>query len=115
MKQTNYNPKKLMFLMMLFIASPFLLFAQTMQVKGKVVDAVNSNPIDGASITVKKSTAGTTTDGKGEFSIDVPKGEKVTISYSGYQDQSINATNDFVTVQLSQITKQLEDVVVTAL
>jgi TonB-linked SusC/RagA family outer membrane protein len=115
MKQTNYNPKKLMFLMMLFIAAPFLLLAQNIQVKGKVADAVNSNPIDGASITVKKSKAGTTTNSKGEFSIEVLKGEKIIISYSGYQEQSITPTGDYVTVQLLQNTKQLEDVVVTAL
>jgi TonB-dependent SusC/RagA subfamily outer membrane receptor len=116
MKQTNYNPKKLMFLMMLFIASPFLLFAQTMQVKGKVVDAATLKPLESVSVTIlKNSTAGTTTDAEGNFNIDAVKGQKIAITSAGYEATVVNATSSFLEIKLTQNSKQLEDVVVTAL
>ncbi len=115
MKQTKHLTKVLLLLIALIYA-PFLLKAQqNVQVKGKVTDATSSNPIDGASVTLRNSNAGTTTDSKGEFTIRAAKGEKIMISYSGYQSQSVTASTNFITVQLAQITKQLDDVVVTAL
>lgn len=44
-------------------------FAQNKQVKGTVTDAVTNAPLSGVSITVPGTTAGTTTDNDGRFSL----------------------------------------------
>lgn len=116
MKQINLTKfKQLLFFIILSFA-PFLLEAQqTVQVKGKVVDAVTNNPLNGVSVTVKNSAYGTTTNAEGVFTIDFTQGEKLIVSFSGYQSQQIKATDKFVTIKLEIVAKQLEDVVVTAL
>ena len=88
---------------------------QNVQVKGKVTDATNSKPLEGVSITVKNSTYGTTTDAAGNFKLSALKGEKINISYSGYQQEVVTATDNFLSIILSPLVKQLDDVVVTAL
>ncbi len=116
MRQSKLQLTKFLLFTLTFVCASFIVHAQqNVQVKGKVTDAATSNPIEGASVTFKSSNAGTTTDGKGEFTISAAKGEKITISYSGYQSKSVTTSTNFITVQLAQITKQLEDVVVTAL
>jgi len=116
MKQINLTKfKQLLFFIILSFA-PFLLEAQQkVQVKGKVVDAVTNNPLNGVSVTVKNSAYGTTTNAEGVFTIDFTQGEKLIVSFSGYQSQQIKATDKFVTIKLEIVAKQLEDVVVTAL
>ena len=48
------------------------------------------------SITVKNSSYGTATDKEGDFKLAVIKGEKIIISFSGYQEQVVNATDNFL-------------------
>ncbi|MGZ3833464.1 MAG: SusC/RagA family TonB-linked outer membrane protein [Mucilaginibacter sp.] len=82
--------------------------------KGKVVDE-NGLALPGASIKVKGSGAGTTTDGKGEFSIDVPDGGTLIVSYIGYKTKEITVNgNAPLTISLSP-SSTLNEVVVTAL
>lgn len=59
----------------------------TMQVKGKVLDAVTGEPIIGANVIIKGSTRGSTTDIDGLFVLDnVPKGTlTISISYISYK------------------------------
>lgn len=53
-------------------------------VKGCIKDE-NGDPIIGASILVKGTTTGTITDADGRYSLDVPSGSTIQISYLGYQ------------------------------
>ncbi len=69
--------------MLLFGAS---LFAQN--VTGNVSDA-DGIPLIGASVVVKGTTTGTTTDIDGNYSIDAPEGSTLVISYVGYADQEV--------------------------
>lgn len=57
-------------------------------VKGMVTDE-NGNPLSDVTIKIKGTTKGTTTDSKGNFTIDAAKGQKIEISIVGYQDQEI--------------------------
>ncbi len=91
-----------------------MLLAQTVQVKGKITDAATNKPIEGASITVQKSTKGTTTNALGEFSIAAVKGSKLIVSSIGYASQTIVANNVYVTITLEQAATQVNEVVVTA-
>jgi TonB-linked SusC/RagA family outer membrane protein len=58
--------------------------AQSINVNGKITRKSNGEPLAGASVTVKGSTAATTTDQSGNYAITVPqKGATLVITYSG--------------------------------
>ena len=77
-----------MFLASLFLSIGFAV-AQT-QVSGTVISSEDNEPIIGASIIVQGSKVGTVTDADGKFSLSVPNGKKVVISYIGMQAQTLN-------------------------
>lgn len=90
--------------------------AQTLQVKGKVIDAATMKPVEGAAISVKKSPQGTNTNADGEFTVTVKRGDELRISSIGYDPiDVIVKNNEPVTITLNPAGKQLNDVVVTAL
>ena len=74
------------------------------------------NPIIGASIQLKNTGTGVTTDLDGLFQIQVTdKNSVIVISYIGYVTQEISVGDrSSITVQLKEDTKSLEEVVVTA-
>ena len=60
--------------------------SRTTTVKGNIVDA-HGEPVIGATIVDKNNpTVGTVTDFDGNFSLDVPAGAVLLVSYIGYQD-----------------------------
>lgn len=88
-------------------------FAQdTFTVTGTVSDS-NNIPIPGATVLVKNTTRGTTTDFDGNFSIAVSQGESLQISYLGYATQTISIENQqSLNVVLQEDTNQLDEVVI---
>ena len=74
------------------------------------------NPIIGASVQLKGTGTGVTTDIDGLFQIQVSgKNATIVISYIGYVTQEISVGDrSSITVQLKEDTKSLEEVVVTA-
>ena len=87
--------------------------AQDIHVKGTVTDE-KGLPAANATVAIKNSKTGVTTDANGAFSIDVPSQQTVLqISFLGYQTQEIvvgNKTN--LSVNLAVSSSQLNDVVV---
>lgn len=84
------------------------------KVTGTVIDALG--PIAGASVSVKGTTNGTITDMDGRFSLDVPAGGVVTISFIGYVAQHIKYTGQKdLEVKLIEDTQMIDEVVVTAM
>lgn len=84
-------------------------------VKGTVVDNLKE-PLIGVSIAVKGTTLGTITDIDGNYSIEVPEGKQLEVSYIGYASQTFNITEaKTLLITLSEDTELLEEVVVTAL
>lgn len=79
---------------------------------GQIVDEQNE-PVIGASIALVGSTTGTTTDIDGRFTISVPKGKMIHISYVGYKPVNIEATAKLGKIRLEPDTKMLQDIVVT--
>ena len=73
----------LILMMVLFSVS---LFAQN--VTGNISDADNI-PLIGATVLVKGTTTGTTTDIDGNYSIAAPEGSTLVISYTGYATQEL--------------------------
>ena len=84
-------------------------FAQ-IQVKGLVKD-VEGEPLIGAKVAAKSGGATTVTNADGNFSMSVPKGTVLVISYMGFVSQEVAAAPQ-VTVTLLEDSKALEDVVV---
>ena len=87
-------------------------------VSGRVFDA-KGVPIVGASVIVRGTTVGVSTDPEGRFSLEVPapaSQQTLEISYLGYETATVavgSRTNFTVTLQES--TSEIEQVVVTAL
>lgn len=60
-------------------------------VTGTVVDATTGEPIIGATIIEKGSTTnGTTSDYTGAFSITLPRGAQLDVSYVGYKTRTVD-------------------------
>ncbi|MEO6720139.1 MAG: SusC/RagA family TonB-linked outer membrane protein [Ferruginibacter sp.] len=96
------------------ICLPFFITAQDITVKGKVTDATTGKAIENANVT-NESKAGTISDAAGNFSIHAVQGEKLSVSFIGFETSIVNAGATFLNIQLRPDNKQLSDVIVTAL
>ncbi|CAM4412551.1 TonB-dependent receptor [Zobellia roscoffensis] len=70
------------------------------QISGTVLDE-DGGPLPGASVVIKGTTTGSTTDFDGLFSIDAEVGDKLVISYIGYETKEVTAAAGGMSVQLS--------------
>jgi TonB-linked SusC/RagA family outer membrane protein len=88
-------------------------FAQNRSISGTVIDN-QGIPVIGASvIVVGNSSIGTITDLDGNFSLSVPAGSSVSVSFIGYETQVIAVGNQSViNVILSEDSEFLEETVV---
>ncbi|WP_397444611.1 TonB-dependent receptor [Polaribacter sp. R77954] len=107
--------KKITFFLFLFAS--ILANAQSFTVKGTVYDE-NKNPLPSASILIKEMKKGVSTDNKGNFSIQLPKGTyTIEISFLGFKtivDQITVTQNEEYVVQLNSDTALLDEVLVSA-
>lgn len=99
-------------LLLVFVLLSAISWAQNKTITGKVVDEQNE-PVAGATITIKNSKTGTTTNEAGEFSLAVPLSAKtIIVSSVGYSSKDVSIT-DNITVTLQKATNaNLEEVVV---
>ncbi len=87
------------------------------RVSGRVCDAAGQ-PIVGATVMVKGTTNGISTDAEGRFVLMVgtPAGAQLLISYLGYESQTLAVgSRTSFDVTLKESTSEIESVVVTAL
>ncbi|WP_240699297.1 SusC/RagA family TonB-linked outer membrane protein [Spirosoma sordidisoli] len=90
--------------------------AQDRTISGRVTSADDNQPIPGASVVVRGSTRGTTTDANGNFRIQATRGQALRISFIGTTTQDVTIGNaDVINVALKQEANALNEVVVTAL
>lgn len=91
----------------------FCLFAnaQSHKVTGQIVDP-NGEPVIGASVKLQDSPTGTITDINGKFSLNVPEGKKLTISYIGYIQQTVMPKDGHLVIHLQEDSQNLNEVVV---
>lgn len=86
-----------------------------LQIKGVVKDN-HGEPIIGANVKVKGTTVGSITDLDGNFTLSVPKGALLEVSYIGYTSKEVKVVDTkSLEVILEEDTKVLNEVVVTAL
>ena len=101
----------------LILASLFLYvglaLAQT-KVTGTVISQEDGEPVIGASVVVQGSKTGVVTDVNGQFSLSVPEGKKIVISYIGMKSETVTAQNG-MKVTLVSDGQSLDEVVVTGM
>ncbi len=104
-------------IILLFLFSPFFLHAQNTTVSGRVMSSTDNMPIGAASIIIKGTKAGTSTDAYGYFSISAKSGDVLTISGIGMkqQDYTIGTQTGNLVIFVNPGTNTLNEVVVTAL
>jgi TonB-linked SusC/RagA family outer membrane protein len=91
------------------------LFAQDRSVSGTVSDA-NGSAVPGASIKVKNSNKGTSSNVDGKFSLSVSANQTLVISAIGFSSQEVKVGNQsVVNVSLVEDISNLEEVIVTGL
>ncbi|PRP67389.1 SusC/RagA family TonB-linked outer membrane protein [Nonlabens agnitus] len=89
------------------------LFALAQTVKGTVTDGSTNLPVLGASVVVKGTSNGTSTDFDGNYTLNnVPENATIVISYLGYATQEIPYTGqETLNVALAEDTSQLDAIV----
>ena len=89
--------------------------AQNITVKGNVTDKATGEPVSFASIQIKGTMQGATTDLDGNFSIDAPRTATLIFSFVGYKTQEVEiAGRNQINVVLESEAESLDDVVVVA-
>lgn len=105
--------QKLLLLLAGLFLSIGMAMAQT-KVTGTVVSQSDGEPIIGASVMQQGTKMGTITDTDGRFTISVPAGAKLVISYIGMKGQTVTARNGMI-VKLAPDDATLNEVVVTGM
>jgi len=98
-------------LLLLFVST--ISFAQNISVSGKVTGN-NSEPLEGATVSIKGTTTSTVTKKDGTFTIDAPSENSIlVITYVGYDNMEIRiGTQRQLNLSLIQAAGSLQDVVV---
>ena len=104
---------RLFLLLALLLFVPLGLFAQSITVKGTVVDETGETVI-GASVVEKGNPSnGVITNFDGQFTLTVPKGKMLVVSYVGYISQEVEAVaGEELRITLREDSQSLDEVVV---
>jgi len=103
---------KIRMILILILFSTFGM-AQNYSIKGRVTEEGTGESIPAASVVLKGTTTGTTTDGDGNFKLTVPANGTLIISFIGFKSVEVPiAGKKEINVTLKSETIGLEDVVV---
>ncbi|RYY36101.1 MAG: TonB-dependent receptor [Sphingobacteriaceae bacterium] len=92
---------------------PITIYAQDVQVTGKVISKDDNQPLPGVSVIIKGTTRGTVTGPNGDFNIAVPTGAVLEFSQIGMNAVSVTVINtNPITVSMTSNTAALSEVVV---
>ncbi len=99
-------------LLVLVMLSLHGLAQTTTTVKGRLLDN-SGKPLPGATVQVKGTTTGVTTDNNGDYSITVPANATLVFSAVGYAQQEVKVNNkSSINLSLASENKSLDEVVV---
>ncbi|PZX54177.1 SusC/RagA family TonB-linked outer membrane protein [Algoriphagus chordae] len=109
MKPKFYTYLSVLFLLLISISNGY---AQDVQVKGTIYDETGQ-PLPGATVLVKGTTTGTTSDLDGKYAITSPAGGTLTFSFIGYNPlEKVVGNQSVIDVNLTPDIDDLEEVVV---
>jgi len=88
-------------------------YLQARQISGRITDVMTSEPVVGATIIIKGTTRGTSSDAEGKFTLEASTGDVLEITFLGYQFTSLTVTaeNNY-NITMEEDLKQLSEVVV---
>ena len=75
--------------MAILLCGSVTMFGQSGQVTGKIFDVLDGTTLPGATVVIKGTTTGTSTDMDGMYSIEVEPNTTLVFSYVGYMPQEI--------------------------
>lgn len=96
-------------IMMLFSGS---LYAQNVNVKGKVIDAADGTPLPGVTVQVIGTSNGVATDVDGTYSLQAKIGDVLKFSYIGYITQEVKFRGGALNIKLASDAQQMDAAVV---
>lgn len=108
-------PMRVRFSVLCFILAPLTVFAQGLQVDGRVLDAETGKPLPFANLQIEGTRLGTNTNVEGYFSLFVPnefRDRNLLISYIGYGLFKQSVQKIPRVVRLAPESRQLKEVVV---
>ena len=109
--------QKVFTLLSLFLLFSFLSVAQTKVISGVIKDKKNSETLISASVIIKGTAIGVSTDVDGKFSIelDLTEPKKLVVSYLGYQDLEVlvDKTTSNLTIEIETVNMIGQEVVVS--
>lgn len=112
MKKRFFNINYLIFI--LLFSLPLVGIGQEKIIQGTVVTQEDGMPLIGATIVIKGTTTGTSSDFDGKFLITANTGDLLVFSYVGYQSVEITVDNQSqIDVALKQDANILDEIVVT--
>jgi TonB-dependent starch-binding outer membrane protein SusC len=113
MQQRLLKKEKLLFMLLLMLATVVPAWAQGPSIKGKVTSETGEG-LPGVTVLVKGTTTGTATDAEGNYSLPLPGGNAtLVVSFIGYQTKEVAVNNQTtLNIPLSPDAKALEEVVV---
>ena len=104
---------KLILLLALLSFVPIGAFAQSVTVKGTVLDGTGETVIGATVVEKGNSSNGVTTNLDGQFTLTLPKGKKLVVSYVGMETQEVDAVvGKDLKIVLKDDSQALEEVVV---
>ncbi len=98
-----------------FLMSMFFVFIVSAQAQKTVNGTVNSGglPLPGANVAAKGASVETSTDIDGKFTLKVPENvTKLVVSFVGYTTKEVAITDGNMTIELSEESNALEEVVI---
>ena len=104
------NEKTILYALFMLLAA-ISAQAQNITVHGTVLSKTDDEPLIGASVMSEVLKTGASTDIDGQFTLKVPEGSKITISYVGYMPLTLVAEPE-MTIHLSEDIEILDEVVV---
>ncbi len=98
----------------LVVIAPTTEIINVIKISGLVTNE-KGEPLAGATVMVKGSTAGTPTDADGSFSLEAPENSILRVSYIGYQTRETKVAGTTPCIVQLSVSNILNEVVVTAL
>ncbi|QCX38617.1 SusC/RagA family TonB-linked outer membrane protein [Aureibaculum algae] len=112
MRNKNYYVISMIFL--LFLCLPISSYGQEKTITGKVTSSSDSQPLPGATVQIKGTTTGETTDFDGNYSIEATTGDILLFSFVGYTTQEVTVGIDnVINLTLVEDVNVLSEVIIT--
>lgn len=106
----NYSKKLLILIVSIFTMT---LSAQSLEVSGKVIEKETNIPLAGATIIIKDTSTGVSSDFDGNFKITVQKGQVLIVSYVGFKNIEIEVQQSEVIALMEPSLDALDEVTIS--